>query len=142
MVPTNIAFDWFQMPVLALVYVVDPLYLWFGIIGLSLLLFLAPWLPPKRMGAAKAEATVTFHPDHRAVTIRFDETLLDAGLRQDINLPYECRNGGCGQCKCTVLSRQCRPRPLPAQRAVGGGTCRRQGAAVLRHGAGRCRDRV
>jgi NAD(P)H-flavin reductase/ferredoxin len=103
-VPTNIAFDWFQMPTLALVYVVDPLYLWFGIIGLSLLLFLAPWLPPKRMGAAKAEATVTFHPDHRAVAIRFDETLLDAGLRQDINLPYECRNGGCGHCKCTVLS--------------------------------------
>jgi len=103
-VPTNIDIDWFQMPVLALVYIVDPLYLWFGVMGLTGLLFLAPWLPPKRMGDAKAEATVTFHPDHRAVAIRFDETLLDAGLRQDINLPYECRNGGCGHCKCTVLS--------------------------------------
>jgi NAD(P)H-flavin reductase/ferredoxin len=102
-VPTNIAFDWFQMPVLALVYVVNPLHLWYGIVGLSLLLFLAPWLPPKRMGAGKAEAMVTFHPDHRSVAIRFDETLLDAGLRQDINLPYECRNGGCGHCKCTVV---------------------------------------
>jgi CDP-4-dehydro-6-deoxyglucose reductase len=35
-------FDWFQMPVLALVYVVDPLYLWGGIVGLTLLLFLDP----------------------------------------------------------------------------------------------------
>ncbi|MDP1612479.1 MAG: FAD-binding oxidoreductase [Sulfuritalea sp.] len=108
-VPTNIAIDWFQMPVLALVYVVDPLYLWFGIVGLSALLFVAPWLPPKRMGAGKAEATVTFRPDHKSVPIRFDETLLDAGLRQEINLPYECRNGGCGQCKCTVLSGNVNP---------------------------------
>ena len=108
-VPTNIAIDWFQMPVLALIYVVNPLYVWFGIVGLSLLLFLAPWLPPKRMGAGKAEATVTFHPDHKAVAIRFDETLLDAGLRQEINLPYECRNGGCGQCKCTVLTGNVNP---------------------------------
>lgn len=103
-VPTNIQFDWFQMPVLALVYVVNPLYLWFGVIGFTGLLFLTPWLPPKRRGTALAEAAVTFHPDHRTVPIRFDETLLDAGLRQEINLPYECRNGGCGQCKCTVLS--------------------------------------
>jgi CDP-4-dehydro-6-deoxyglucose reductase len=103
-VPTNIAIDWFQMPSLALVYWVDPIMLWFGMIGLTLLLFLMPWLPPKRMGDAPAEAVVTFHPDHKTVAIRFDETLLDAGLRHDINLPYECRNGGCGNCKCTVLS--------------------------------------
>jgi len=105
-VPTNIQIDWFQMPVLVLVYIVNPVYLWFGVVGFTLLLFLAPWLPPKRLGAgqAEAEAAVTFHPDQRTVTIRFDETLLDAGLRQDINLPYGCRNGGCGECKCTVLS--------------------------------------
>jgi CDP-4-dehydro-6-deoxyglucose reductase len=101
-VPTNIQIDWFQMPTLALVYWVDPMKLWFGLIGFSLLLFLMPWLPPKRMGEAKAEATVNFAPAGKAVSIRFDETLLDAGLRQDVNLPYECRNGGCGQCKCTV----------------------------------------
>src|SRR5690606_4259238 len=33
-----------------------------------------------------------------------DETLLDAGLRQELPLPFECRNGGCGVCKCTVLA--------------------------------------
>jgi CDP-4-dehydro-6-deoxyglucose reductase len=102
-VPTNIEFDWFELPVLALVYVVDPMHLWYWVLGLTALLFLIPWLPPKRLGSAKALTSITFHPDHKAVSARFDETLLDAGLRQDINLPYECRNGGCGVCKCTVL---------------------------------------
>ena len=103
-VPTNIDFDWFELPVLALVYVTNPLHLWFWVLGLTALLFLIPWLPPKRRGAAKEQTSITFHPDHRAVTARFGETLLDAGLRQDVNLPYECRNGGCGACKCTVLA--------------------------------------
>ena len=103
-VPTNIDFDWFELPVLALVYVTNPLHLWFWVLGLTGLLFLIPWLPPKRRGAAKEQTSITFHPDHKAVTARFGETLLDAGLRQDINLPYECRNGGCGACKCTVLA--------------------------------------
>ncbi|MBN8515399.1 2Fe-2S iron-sulfur cluster-binding protein [Accumulibacter sp.] len=102
-VPTGIAFDWFELPVLALVYVTDPLHLWFWVLGLTGLLFLVPWLPPKRLGSAKALTSITFQPDDKAVSARFGETLLDAGLRQGINLPYECRNGGCGVCKCTVL---------------------------------------
>ncbi|HNH25312.1 MAG TPA: FAD-binding oxidoreductase, partial [Accumulibacter sp.] len=102
-VPTGIAFDWFELPVLALVYVVDPLRLWIVVLGLTALLFLTPWLPPKRRGAVPAQQNLTFHPDRRTVTVRFGETLLDAGLRQGIDLPYECRNGGCGVCKCTVL---------------------------------------
>ena len=31
------------------------------------------------------------------------ETLLEAGLRAGIGLPFECRNGGCGKCMCTLL---------------------------------------
>lgn len=102
-VPTNIAFDWFELPVLALVYILPPMHVWYWVLGLTALLFLIPWLPPKRLGSAKALTSITFHPDHRSVSARFDETLLDAGLRQEIDLPYECRNGGCGVCKCTVL---------------------------------------
>ena len=102
-VPTHIEFDWFELPVLALVYVIGPMQTWYWVIGLTALLFLTPWLPPKKRGTAKALTTITFHPDQRSVSARFDETLLDAGLRQEIDLPYECRNGGCGVCKCTVL---------------------------------------
>jgi len=102
-VPTHIEFDWFELPVLALVYVIDPIQVWYWVLGLTALLFLTPWLPPKKRGTAQALTTITFRPDQRSVSARFDETLLDAGLRQEIDLPYECRNGGCGVCKCTVL---------------------------------------
>jgi len=29
--------------------------------------------------------------------------LLEAGLREGLTLPHECRNGGCGTCRCSVL---------------------------------------
>jgi len=35
--------------------------------------------------------------------VRPGETLLDAGLRASIALPYECRSGGCGICKATMI---------------------------------------
>jgi NAD(P)H-flavin reductase/ferredoxin len=35
--------------------------------------------------------------------VRFGESLLDAGLRDGRALPFECRNGGCGVCLCTVV---------------------------------------
>jgi NAD(P)H-flavin reductase len=41
-------------------------------------------------------------PDNRIVTVREGETILDAGLREGLALPFECRNGGCGQCKATL----------------------------------------
>ena len=103
-VPQNFQFDWFELPVLALIYVWDPAKVWFLVIGASIVLFLTPWLPPKRRGAAKSAANVVFHPTGKTVPVRFDETLLDAGLRQELPLPFECRNGGCGVCKCTVLA--------------------------------------
>ncbi len=32
-----------------------------------------------------------------------DETILDAAIRQDIGLPYGCRNGFCGACMATLV---------------------------------------
>ncbi|MEO8102100.1 MAG: CDP-6-deoxy-delta-3,4-glucoseen reductase [Betaproteobacteria bacterium] len=43
------------------------------------------------------------HPDDRIIPVRAGETLLDAGLRVGLPMPFECRNGGCGECKCTLL---------------------------------------
>jgi NAD(P)H-flavin reductase/quinol-cytochrome oxidoreductase complex cytochrome b subunit len=103
-VPMNLEFDWFELPVLALVYVWDPLKAWILVMGLTTVLFLTPWLPPKRRTSDKATFDVIFHPDGKVAKARFGETLLDAGLRQDVNLPFDCRNGGCGVCKCTVLA--------------------------------------
>lgn len=108
-VPGPLEFDWFQLALLTLVYVIDPVLLWGIVIAASALLFLAPWLPPRRQDAVKRECEVRFSLSDDVVTVRQDETLLDAGLRHEIKLPYECRNGSCGLCKCTVTHGRVNP---------------------------------
>jgi NAD(P)H-flavin reductase/ferredoxin len=65
------------------------------------LLVLAPWLPPKRR--RKEGFHLLVHPDNRIVPVREGETLLEAALRAEIRIPYDCRNGGCGVCKSALL---------------------------------------
>jgi len=45
---------------------------------------------------------VAVRPDNRIVPARPGETLLEALLRDEVPIPYDCRSGGCGKCKCTV----------------------------------------
>ena len=47
---------------------------------------------------------ITLLPSQRQFQSSAGETLLEAGLRQNINLPYGCRNGACGACKVQVLT--------------------------------------
>ena len=47
---------------------------------------------------------ITVQPSGRAFTTTSDETLLAAGLRQGIGLPYGCKDGACGSCKCKKIS--------------------------------------
>ena len=96
-----IGFDWFYLPVLALLYRWTPGEVWLLVGGASALMFLLPWLPPKRRGA---EHYMLVRPDNRIIAVREGETLLDAGLREGIALPFDCRNGGCGECKATLRS--------------------------------------
>jgi hypothetical protein len=117
-VPTDIDFDWFELPVLALVYVINPLHLWYWVLGLTALFFLLPWLPPKRLGSARAQNSITFHPDHQAISARFGETLLDAGLRQDIDLPLRMPQRRLWRMQVHGAAGQGRPRTLPAERAL------------------------
>ena len=48
--------------------------------------------------------TVTVSPSQHSFEVDENEYLLDAALRQGVNLPYGCRNGACGACKGKVLS--------------------------------------
>jgi len=99
--PTTIPFDWFYLLVYPLIYAWSPGAVW-GIVGaLTLLLVVLPWLPPKR--TAKEDLHLMVRPDNRIIPARPGETILEAALREGIHFPYECRNGGCGECKCTVL---------------------------------------
>ena len=49
---------------------------------------------------------VTLKTSGKQFTVHQDETLLEAALRQGINLPYGCKNGACGSCKGKVLEGQ------------------------------------
>jgi NAD(P)H-flavin reductase/ferredoxin len=51
------------------------------------------------------------HPGKRRVPVRAGETLLDAGLRAAMPMPFECRSGGCGVCRATVLNGKVDPGP-------------------------------
>ena len=48
--------------------------------------------------------SVTVQPSGRHFTAEADETLLSAGLRQGIGLPYGCKDGACGSCKSKKIS--------------------------------------
>ena len=42
--------------------------------------------------------------EHLPFLVEKKETILTAALRQNINFPHSCRVGGCGSCKCKLLT--------------------------------------
>ncbi|MCL1960476.1 MAG: CDP-6-deoxy-delta-3,4-glucoseen reductase [Desulfovibrionaceae bacterium] len=48
--------------------------------------------------------TITVQPSGRSFEAEPQESLLAAGIRQGIGLPYGCKDGACGSCKCKKLS--------------------------------------
>ena len=46
---------------------------------------------------------ITVQPSGRHFSADANETLLAAGIRQGIGLPYGCKDGACGSCKCKKL---------------------------------------
>jgi NAD(P)H-flavin reductase/quinol-cytochrome oxidoreductase complex cytochrome b subunit len=95
-------FDWFYLPVYALIYQWGPGPVWALASGATVLFFLLPWLPPRRRLGPAEGYHMLVRPDNRIISIREGESILDAGLREGIALPFECRNGGCGTCKCAI----------------------------------------
>jgi CDP-4-dehydro-6-deoxyglucose reductase len=47
--------------------------------------------------------TVTLQPSGRSFSVDRDEPILAAAIRQGIGLPYGCKDGACGSCKCRLL---------------------------------------
>ncbi len=48
--------------------------------------------------------SVDINDGKHVIEVQEDESILDAALREDIGLPYGCRNGACGACTSTLLS--------------------------------------
>jgi len=57
------------------------------------------------MTAASAEGPfqITVQPSGRAFSANGGEAILPAAIRQGIGLPYGCKDGACGSCKCRKL---------------------------------------
>ena len=47
---------------------------------------------------------ISVQPSGRIFSADSSETLLAAGIRQGIGLPYGCKDGACGSCKCKKIS--------------------------------------
>ena len=46
---------------------------------------------------------ITVLPSGRSFSVEPGEAILAAAIRQGIGLPYGCRDGACGSCKCRML---------------------------------------
>lgn len=99
--PDELGFDWFYLGTLPVLYRWSAAALWCGLAVLTLVLVALPWLPPLREDQRGFRVTV--HPGNRELNVRGSESLLDGGLRAGVPMPYECRSGGCGVCKASVL---------------------------------------
>jgi NAD(P)H-flavin reductase/ferredoxin len=99
----SVNLDWFLLPIYPLLYDWPLGAVWALVTAITLLLALVPWLGARRRSGQHL-FQLAMHPGNRQVAARAGETLLEAGLRAGLALPYECRNGGCGVCVCSVLN--------------------------------------
>ncbi|MEY3643104.1 MAG: hypothetical protein RLZZ149_1032 [Pseudomonadota bacterium] len=56
------------------------------------------------LGEVELSYQVELKMSGKTFLVEGDETVLEAALRQGINLPYGCKNGACGSCKGKLLS--------------------------------------
>ncbi len=102
---TSVEMDWFYLTIFPLLTQWPMERVWLAVVGGSVLLALVPWLPPRFGKSAKNTFQVVVHGEKgnkAEFTVRKGETILDVGLREGLNLEYDCRNGGCGLCVCGV----------------------------------------
>ena len=58
------------------------------------------------MNASVASFAISVQPSGIQFQAQAGESLLAAGIRQGIGLPYGCKDGACGSCKCKLVTGQ------------------------------------
>ena len=84
--------------------------------------------PPLSASTASSPSTdfhITVQPSGRSFTAQPGETLLGAAIRAGVGLPYGCKDGACGSCKCqktsgTVVHGEHQAKALSAQEEADG----------------------
>ncbi len=56
-------------------------------------------------------SAITVEPSGVTFEVGTSETILEAGIRQGIAMPYGCKDGTCGSCKCLKLAGNVQHRP-------------------------------
>ena len=100
-VPFVLNLDWFYLWTFPLLYSWGAGKLWALSGGVTVLVLLLPFLGRSKKG--KGEYEINTVPCGHRLTAREGETVLEAALRQGVNLPYVCRDGACGVCKGKIL---------------------------------------
>ncbi|HJV60671.1 MAG TPA: FAD-binding oxidoreductase [Albitalea sp.] len=113
----SLQMDWFYLALFPLL-IAWPLGQVWALVGVGTgVLAALPWWPPALHRRPRRERHVLVHGagDARAqFALREGETILEAGLREGLALPFECRNGGCGVCLCSVEQGEVIHRPYQA----------------------------
>ncbi|MFN9726142.1 CDP-6-deoxy-delta-3,4-glucoseen reductase [Acidovorax sp.] len=55
-------------------------------------------------GSRMASLQITVQPSGRTFSTQAGETILASAIRSGVGLPYGCKDGACGSCKCKKLS--------------------------------------
>jgi ring-1,2-phenylacetyl-CoA epoxidase subunit PaaE len=58
--------------------------------------------------AQEANVDIVLNGTHHAIAVRGGETIIDAGLRAGLEMPYSCRGGMCCTCRAKVTSGEVR----------------------------------
>jgi CDP-4-dehydro-6-deoxyglucose reductase len=102
---SSLQLDWFYLALFPLLVAWPLGQVWALMAAGTALLVALPWWPPKFRRSPQHDYQLVVHSADGAETqlrLRAGETLLEAGLRENLALPYECRNGACGVCICSI----------------------------------------
>ena len=130
--PASLHLDWFYLPLFPLIDTWPLGRVWTLVLAGTAVLSLLPWWPPKFRRSGRREQQVVVHGREGGqvqLRLREGETILEAGLREGLALPYECRNGGCGVCVCSVEHGRVEHRPY--QRSALPDASKAQGKALM-----------
>jgi NAD(P)H-flavin reductase/ferredoxin len=99
--PAVLNLDWFYLWSYPLIYSWGPGKVWLLAGGITAFLLLLPFLGWKKR--SQDEYEINAIPSGHKMMANEGETILEAALRQGLNLPYQCRDGACGSCKGKIL---------------------------------------
>ncbi len=133
---TTLQLDWFYLPLFPLIDRWPLGQVWALAMGGTALLVLLPWWPPKFHRGARRERQVVVHGAAGAAhAVAICARAKHAGrpaCARGSRCPYECRNGGCGVCLCSIEHGSVEHRPYQLSALPDAVEGPGQGADVLR----------